>query len=91
MMVIYSQVLGDTDFAGIVIDEENVGTEADDGMKLVELVDDKLAGKESIVQMLLVFFAMIVEVVTDVFWYFDNDFDDIENENENDIAAVGEY
>ena len=79
------QVLGDTDFADIVIVEEDVGTEAD-GRK-VELVDDKLAGKESIVQMLLVFFGMIVEV-TGVSQYFDNDFEDIEFDN---AVVVGEY
>ena len=77
------QVLGDTDFADIV--EEDVGTEAD-GMK-VEQVDDKLAGKESIVQMLLVFFGMIVEV-TGVSQYFDNDFEDIEFDT---AVVVGEY
>lgn len=83
-------VLGaDNDFAGIVVVEEGVGTEAD-GMKF-EQVDDILAGKESIVQMLLtVFFVVIVEVTTGVSWYFDNDFDDIEIHNAV-VVVVGEY
>ena len=76
----YRVALDCTDLAGIVIvGEEDFGTEAD-GMKVeLEQVDDKLAGKESIVQMLLVFFEMMM-IVVDVSWYFDNDYfvDDIE-------------